>query len=263
MKKVLLAGVAAAALIFTAPARAQIPVIDVTAIADLLKQIGVSTEQLTELIALYNETVQVYDTAVHIWNDVEGLVGADTWAPGLLAGNIRNPLPFVASASAGWVGGFNDPSTLPFGSQYLTQNTVGGNPLIYEDRTFVGNELLKAVRSLASMQAVASNHLSAIETRISALNDLFTRLASIKNIQQTDSLSARLHSELNYAHSQQVQAQQVMGAAQLQMQVLEYNQRQWMYQDETTGIKAACGSASKAASFVTIPACLSASSTGQ
>jgi len=30
-----------------------------------------------------------------------------------------------------------------------------------------------------------------------------------------------------------------MGAAQLQMQVLEYNQRQWMYQDETTGVKAA------------------------
>ena len=70
--------------------------------------------------------------------------------------------------------------------------------------------LLKAIRSLSSMQAVATNHGQSIETRIAALGKLFSQLADIDTVQKTDSLSARFNSELNYAKSQQVQAQQTM-----------------------------------------------------
>ena len=256
MRKLLFAGVATVALLAVQPARADLPVIDFTAIGDLLEQIGIQGEQLDQLILTYNEVIQVYTMATNIWGAVEKLVGADTWAPGLNDPGIRNPLPFAAVDHPGWVGGLNDPSALPFGAQYLAQNTVGGDPTVYNDGSFVGTELLKTVRALSSMQAIATNHVQAIETRINALNDLFTQLANIGKLQETASLSARLHSELNYANSQQVQAQQVQSAAQMQLAVLENNQRQWMFQDEANGVTAACATAAQAASFVTIPACL-------
>ena len=124
---------------------------------------------------------------------------------------------------------------------------MGGDPSIYDDGTFVGPEILKAVRSLASMQAVATNHVQAIETRIAALERPLLQLDSIDTVQKTDSLSARLNSGTQLRHSQQVQAQQVMSAAQLQLRCSSYNQRQWLYQDETTGITAACASVQTAA----------------
>ena len=144
--------------------------------------------------------------ATKIWNSVNEVVGANQWAPGLADGGIRNPLPFAAANSPEWIGGLNEPSALPFGAQYLAQNTVGGDPTIYNDGSQVGAEILKAIRVLSSMQAVSTNHLASIETRIAGLNQLFNQLAAIGTLQETDSLSARLHSELNYAASQQVQA---------------------------------------------------------
>jgi hypothetical protein len=256
MRKLLLAGVAAIGLLAAAqPVRADLPVIDLTAIGDMLKSIGIETEQLTQLIETYNQVVLVYNQATNIWNAVEVLVGADQWAPGLRDAGIRNPLPFAAVDHPGWVGGLNDPSSLPFGAQYLNQNTVGGDPAIYNDGSFVGTELLKTVRALSAMQAISTNHVQAIETRIYALNDLFARLANIGKLQETESLSARLHTELNYANSQVIQAQHVQSAAQMQLAVLENNQRQYMYQDEVNGVLSACATAAQAASFITIPAC--------
>ena len=230
-------------------------VYDPTAVTQLLEQVGISQEQLTQLVETYKQVVQVYGMATQIWNSVSGLAGASGWAPALNNLALRNPLPFAAADHPGWVGGFNDPSSLPFGSQYLSQNTVGGDPSVYDDGSFVGPEILKAIRSLSSMQAVATNHVQSIETRIAALGNLFSQLDNIDTVQKTDSLSARLNTELNYANSQQVQAQQVMSAAQLQLAVLDYNQRQWLYQDETNGITAACASVQTAGGFVTIPAC--------
>ena len=255
MRKRLLAGIATLALGIT-PAHAQLAVIDNAEIADILEQIGIDQDQLAQLIATYNEVVQVYGMATNIWNDVEELVGADQWAPGLKTGHNRNPLEFPASLHPVYVGGFQDPSSLQFGSTYLQQNTVGGDPSVYDDGSFVGAEMKKMVWSLSSMQAVASNHLSEIETRITALGDLFVQLGKIGKLQETDSLSARLHQELNYAHSQQVQATQLQHAAEMQLAVFEHNQRQWNYQDEQNGIQAACATANQAASLVSIPACL-------
>ncbi len=253
MRQLLLAGIAIIALI--GPARADLPVVDFTAIGDLLEQIGIQGEQLDEMIATFDEIVQVYTMATNIWNSVAEVVGADQWATGLNDPAQRNPLPFAAADHPGWVGGYNDPSSLPFGGQYLSQNTVGGDTSVYKGGDFVGAEILKSIQSVSSMQAVATNHVQAIENRITALTDLFSHLASIGTIQETDSLSARLHTEANFAHSQQIQAQQVMAAAQLQRDARESNQQQWLYQDEANGIKAACGSAASAASWITIGAC--------
>ena len=269
MRKLLLVILTVCALVSPHAARAQffIPgtdtplagpgavVFDPSNLEQLLMSVGIEGKQLDELITTYEEIVQVYNMTTNVWNSVAELTGADKLAPSLSNAAIRNPLPFTADEHPGWVGGFNDPSGLPFGTQYMGQNTVGGDPTVYADDTFAGHEILKAIRSLSSMQAVSTNHLSAIETRINGLTELFNQLANIGTVQESDSLSARLHNELNFANSQQVQAQQTMAAAQLQMSVLDNNARQWMYQDEANGIGAACNNVANAGGFVTFTAC--------
>ena len=230
-------------------------VFDPSNLAQLLKSVGIEGDQLTQLVETYNEIVQVYTMTTNVWNSVHELVGADQMAPPLLDGGVRNPLPFSAAEHPGWVGGFNDPSGLSFGTQYMNQNTVGGDPTVYEDDSLAGNEILKSLRSLSSMQAVSTHGLESIETRIAGLYELFTQLANIGTVQETDSLSARLHNELNFASAQQVQAQQTMAAAQLQMGVLDNNARQWMYQDEHNGVAAACNNVANAGGFVAFTAC--------
>jgi len=264
MKKLLLlASVTVLALSSISPARAQIfgpgsIVFDPTAVGRLLEQIGIQGQQLDQLVQTYSEVVQVYNQATNIWNSVSGIIGADQWAPGLNDPTMRNPLPFAAADHPAWVGGFNDPSGLPFGAQYMAQNTVGGDPTVYNDGSFAGGELLKALQSLSSMQAVSTNHVQVIENRVLALNDLFAQLGSMDTLQNTDSLTARLNNELNYANSQQSQATQVMSAAQLQIAALDNNQKQWQYQDETLGITNACSSVAASGGFVSFNACMAA-----
>lgn len=241
MRKILLAGVAALSLVGM-PARADLPVIDITSVGKLLQSIGIEGQQLEQMIATVQGILQVYQETQMVFNSVSELVHAEQWAQGLLSPSARNPLPFAASEHPGWVGGFNDPSSLPFGSQYLGQNTVGGNLSVYQHGDFVGGEFVKAIRSLSTMQALASGNVLSIENRIIALGNLFSRLASIGTIQETGSLQARLEAEANYAHAQKIQSQNLYAAAQQQLAVLEYNQRQWQYQDEQHGIAIMCQS---------------------
>ncbi len=253
MRKLLLAGAAVLPLLFGAPAHADLPVIDVSAIARLLQQLGIENEQLTQLLITVKEIEDVYVEATQIYNSLSELVGADQWAPGLRA--ERNPLPFTAREHPGWVSGANDPSSLPFGSYYMGANTIGGDITVYQDGSFVGGEFVKAIRSIATIQSIASNNILSIENRILALGDLFERLGSIGTLQETDSLSARLHSEANYAHSQQVQSQNLRAAADQQLAVLTYNQRQYEWQDEKNGVKTACGALAAGPSAFSLAEC--------
>jgi hypothetical protein len=260
VRKLLCTSAIALVLAATTPARAQIfgpgtVVFDPTEVGKMLEQIGISGQELDQLVQTYAQVVNVYNMSTNIWNSVSEVVGAGTWAAQLVDPSIRNPMPFAANAHPGYVGGFTNPSGLPFGSVYMGQNTVGGDPSIYSDGSFAGGEITKTINSLSAMQSLATNNLQAIETRIAGLSDLFDHLSSVGTIQETSSLSSRLNNELNYANSQQVQAQQTMSAAQLQMSVLQNNQTQWTYQDETNSIGAACGSVAQAGGFVTFAAC--------
>jgi hypothetical protein len=242
------------------PARAQIfgpgtVVFDPTEVGKMLEQIGISGQELDQLVQTYAQVVNVYNMATNVWNSVAEVVGAGTWAAQLVDPSIRNPMPFAATAHPGYVGGFTNPNGLPFGSVYMGQNTVGGDPSVYSDGSFAGGEIAKTINSLSAMQALSTTNLAAIETRIAALGQLFDQLANMGTVQETSSLSSRLNSELNYANSQQNQAVQTMSAAQLQMSVLQNNQTQWTYQDETNSIGAACGSVAQAGGFVTFAAC--------
>jgi hypothetical protein len=260
MKKLLLAAVSVIAL-SAAPltANAQIVgpgqvVFDPTAVAQLLKSVGIEGEQLTQLIQTYEQIVQVYNMTTNVWNSVHQLVGAGDWAESLKTVTI--PFPFGAGAWGAWLNGTNDPSGLAFGPQYLKQNTIAsGDPSFMQDGYVVGGELFSMVRSVSAIQALANIHLQTIDTRIAGLGELFSHLATIGTVQQTNSLSARLHNELNYAQSQQIQAQQVMNMAQLQHDAWELRQRQISYMDEQTAVRTACANVAAAGGFVHVPVC--------
>ena len=66
MRKLLLIWVAALAL-GTTPAHADLPVIDATQIAKIAEQLGISQQQLQEMITTYNEIVEVYNVSSKIW----------------------------------------------------------------------------------------------------------------------------------------------------------------------------------------------------
>jgi hypothetical protein len=259
MKKQLLAGVALLALV-TYPAFADLPVVDITSIGHLIEMTGISTEQLTQLVQLYNSAVQLYNLTTKIWADVEELVGADTWAPGLA--QQRNPLPFTAAATPGYIGGFTDPARLPYGQAYLGQNTVGGNLNAFQDDTFVGTELVKAVRAISAIQATNNTYLDSLETRLAAAVDIVNRLATAATIQETNSINARWLQEQHYVEGQISQAIQLDTSARMQALALEYNQRQWEYLDETQGIGNACASVTASGSTLMLPTCLNAPARG-
>lgn len=265
MRKILFAGVAALSLIVfspSQPARADLPVIDVTAIGHMLEELGLQGQQLdeaiqtlAEIVQVYNETVQVYNMATNIWNSVAENVGVGGIASDLTAAFLRNPLPYGTTQHPGYIGGLNDPSGLPFGGQYVTQNTVGGNPGIYDDDTFMGKEIKKRIYSISAAQALATNHMLSAEQRLIGTAGLFAWLANMNTIQQTDSLGSRLKTELNYINTQHVQMQGMLASAQAQKDVFEHNRVQWTYQDETLGIKAACQTLAATGAGVTSPAC--------
>lgn len=250
------------------PARSQvssgpgIAVFDLAQATNILKSIGIESDQLTQLVLTVEEVWQVYQEAILIYNSVNELVRADSWAGSLLNSAIRNPLPFAALDHPGWVGGFNDPSSLPFGSYYMGANTVGGNINAFKDGTFVGNEIVKTIRSFSTMQALASNNVLSIENRIIGLADLFEKLGTVGTIQQTDSLSARLHSEANYAHSQQVQSQNLKAAADQQIAVLKHNQQQYQYLDESNGVSFGCQTLAAGPNALSIAECTGAGAGG-
>jgi hypothetical protein len=164
-------------------------------------------------------------------------------------------LPYAAADAPGWIGGFNDPAGVPFGSVYAQQNTVGGDASLFDDGTFAGQEIFKAIRSYSSIMGVANTHLQSIEDRIAGLTVLFNQLDALTKLIESGMLQSRFNDELNYASAQQAQATQTMSAIAMQQAAFDNNQRQWMYLDETNGITAACGSVQTAGGSVLWIAC--------
>jgi hypothetical protein len=224
------------------PAHAFLPVIDPTAIGRLVAQLRVA--------------IQTYQEAIQIFNSVNGLAHAETWAPALNNPAMQNPLPFAANQFPSYVSGQTSPSGLPFGQQYLTQNTVGGNLGAFQDNTFVGNQIAQRIQAISAMQATATNNLASLEQRLAALPAIAAQLASAATIQQTSSIATRLASEENYVQSQQTQASNMLAAGQMQLAALKMQMRQYEYLDEQNGINTMCGAyAANSAGMPSLPDC--------
>ena len=113
IRTVLLAGAAALALVTTRPADAQMPVIDVKSIDQLVDQMKVLQQQLQQAEQIYQETIGVYNQAVSIVKSVSGLTNANSLAPGLNSIGLQNPLPTGSASLPGFIGGPHRPPASP------------------------------------------------------------------------------------------------------------------------------------------------------
>jgi hypothetical protein len=259
MRTILLAGVAALTFVTARPSDAQMPVIDIKSINQLVDQLKVLQQQLQQAEQIYQETIGVYNQTVSIVKSVSGLTNAYSLAPGLNTTGLQNPLPIASASLPGFIGGTSSAASLPFGSQYLAQNTIGTLPT---DASFLSTQIRQAVNSISSLQAYANQNLQALEQRIQSLPAIVSQIASASTVQQISGLQARLTGEANYATAQQAQAANLHTAMTAQLQAIQMAQLQFEYQQENAGIQATCAALAATAVTITLPSCQTGASPG-
>jgi Type IV secretion system proteins len=237
IKTVLLAGIAAGALFLPGPATAQMSVIDVKSIDQLVDQLKVLQQQLQQAEQIYQETIGVYNQTVSIVNSVSGLTNVAGLAPALNGIGLQNPIQTTSASMPPYIGGITSPASLPFGSTYLTQNTYGTLPT---GADFISTQIRQAVQAISAHQAYANQNLQVLESRIAALPQIVSAIGSATTVQQVSALQARLTGEQNYATLQTAQAANLKTTLAGEEKALEITQLQFEYQQETLGIQASC-----------------------
>ena len=233
----IVASLAGSTSFIATPADGQLAVIDVKAIAQLTTQLQILQQQLNQAIQLYQQTIQIANQAASINKNTSGLTNAYSLAPGLNVAGLQDPIPTASASIPGFVGGLSSAASLPFGSTYLQQNTIGSLPT---DVSFASTQIRQGVNALSSLQALATNNLQALETRIAALPAIAQAIASASTVQQMNALQARLTGEQNYAAAQTAQANNLKAALASQIASIQLQGIQYEYQDGKTGIAAAC-----------------------
>lgn len=209
-----------AALCSAVPARADMPVIDITAIGKLLSEIQVLQQQ-------YAALVNVYNSVAHL-TSVTGL------APGLDTPLLQNPMP-ATSSIPGLMLGTTGATTLPYGSNYLAQF-----PNIPQGGDWLSTSMRNAANTLASLQAIATQNLSALEQRARQLPQLEAQIDAQPSIQDQAALKARIASEQAYVQNQQAQAADLQAMASTQTATLQQEQIEAVSRDESSGLAAIC-----------------------
>lgn len=254
----------AAAIGLASPARADLPVIDVSNIAKWAEYIPISQDQLATAVKTYNQLADVYNTAeridsniIRVYNQaasiyytLQRLTNPNSYAT--LLHTMRNPLPFGISNAPGYFNGRTSPGGLPYGNVFLAANTVGQLP---REVGFMATEITRSVNAISSFQAVATNNLQSLETRAEQLGEIQDKLDTAETIKDTSDITARLVAENNYASLQQAQAQNLMVEAILHSEAREQRMLQGVYQHNLAVISAACSEASRSGRSAVVPAC--------
>jgi hypothetical protein len=215
------------------PARAQLPVIDTSAIAQLLNQLKTAEQQYQELVASYNQLVATY-------NALSQLTNINAIAPQLKQPWVQNPVPNT-TLLPGVLNGLSPPSMLggnlgSLAQQYLHQNQV------YQPQgtDFQAGQIRASANIVAEIEAIATQNLQALQTRASALTQIQNQLNSASTIQQVTSIQARLAAEGNYAQTQAAQAENLRILAAASAENSDQAQQQAERQSEEQAVQADC-----------------------
>jgi Type IV secretion system proteins len=233
----LLAG-AALALVLAAPAQAAMPVIDNSAIAQLLNELHEAQQQYQELVASYDQLKATYQALSQLTN-------INSVATQLEQPWIENPVPNT-TLLPGILDGLSPPSMLGgnlsnLAQQYLQQNRVY-QP---QGQDFEAGRLRAGANSTAEIEAVATQNLEALQARATALTQIQDQLNSAGTIQQVASIQARLAAEQNYVQIQTAQAENLRILAAARMQTEDEAQQQAERQSEDQGLQSACNALSQ------------------
>ena len=214
-------------------ALAQVPVIDGTAIAQLINQLREAEQQ-------YNELVQSYDQLRGTYQALTGMVNPNQWAQQLEQPFLQDPLPDT-NIIPSLLDGLSPPSELGGNLANLAQQYLGQNQVYQpQGQDFQATQLRDAASSTAEMEAVATQNLQSLQQREADLTQLQDQLSSAGTIQQVASIQARLEVEQNYVQAQTAQAENLQILANEQLTEQREAQDQAARQSADEGMRDDC-----------------------
>lgn len=196
------------------PARAQIPVTDAGAIAQMVQQVQTAANTLTTLQQSYNRLTQTYEALAHP-------TGVSSLFPGLSLPSVQNPLGNVAQVP-GVVSGTNLGSFSGTAQQFLQQNQVYA-PQGSDPAALAMNQQAQAT---AGIQAMAYQNLQATQARMQQLPAIQQQLDGAQTVQDVAAVNNRLQVEQQFVATQQAQAQNLSLLQQAQQQAAQQQDQQ-------------------------------------
>lgn len=199
MRRLLLTSALMSSLV-AAPARAQVVTIDPSAIAQLVRQVGVQLQQVAQLAQEVEWTSQTFQSWVH--NPSGAAVGL------LNQYSMNNPLPVNPSAMLGLIngaGGLN--GALGVLSQFA--NTAYGANHVYTptDGTWASQQVIANANGIAGAQGIAQQVYAQYSTRYNLVQSLSQQLMASPTPADREYIMGQIQ-------AQQVWAQQAQGQLQ-------------------------------------------------
>jgi type IV secretion system protein VirB5 len=196
-------------LAFAGTARAQIPVIDAS---NLAQNVVTAAQEVQAVVQLKNQLTELQNTYSMFTSPTDIM----SMATGMEIQAIENPMPLannVASLMSGASGGTGSAST------FYMQNHVYSPT----DGTAESAQLNNNAQSIANIEGMAQTNLMSIQARLQNLPDLESDIQSATSITQVSAINGRIAVESQFVQAQQAQAANLQVLASEQSQA---NQQQ-------------------------------------
>lgn len=214
MRRTLLVGASAAALLGPAAARAQMSVLDGANLLNTAKTVAQGTQQIEQLAQQIQTMQQQLATAQQTFASVAHAPANElqSLSQSFNIPALRNVLPTTSGAMGsvlngtglGNMGGTSG-SLGATGQQYLSQNRV------YQPQgsDFATQQMTTNAASIAGVQAASDQLYQSASTHIATLEGLENQLNDAPDQKAVADIQARVQTEQTYLAAQQVQAQAI------------------------------------------------------
>lgn len=192
-----------------APARAGIPVIDVTAIAQLIQQVMYWSEQIQLMVNQVNQLRQTYDSITGQRGMGEVLAISEA-ARNYLPEDWQGALSMTEGAAAAYGGAANQVQTVLSANAILTGTAL--DTFTPEQRAVVED----ARRAAAVLQGLSQTAYGRTSQRFRELQVLIATIAATNDQKAALELSARIQAEQNMLQNEQTKLTTLYQAAQAQ-----------------------------------------------
>ena len=196
-------------LAFAGAARAQIPVIDGS---NLAQNVVTAAQEVQAVIQLKNQLTELQNTYTMFTNPTDIM----SMATGMENQAIENPMP-LANSFAGLMGGTSEGAGSA--STFYTQNHVFSPT----DGTAESTQLNNNAQAIANIEGMAQTNLAAIQTRLQDLPNLESDIQSAASITRVSAINGRIAAKSQFVQAQQAQAANLQVLASEQSQA---NQQQ-------------------------------------
>lgn len=204
-----IAGVVGIALVLASPARAQMAVFDG---ANMAQNMKTTAQEIMAVQQLKNQLLQLQQTYTMLTHPMNTM----QLATGLERASMENPMPTVDSMVP-LLGGQTQSSVA---TSFYSQNHVYSPT----DGSFESNQINSNGQSIANIQGMAVNNLTAIQGRLQELPSLESSLTTANSITSVEAINGRIAAENQFVQAQQAQA--------ANLQLLAYEQKQSQEQQE-------------------------------